>query len=105
TVAAPAWLSWNERTVQRLAQAIDAENSFERLPILADALEEAGCDAAEILAHCRGLRRCGRCNGSESRGAASKPRRCGRCAGTGWRRSNDLHARGCWVIELFLTDP
>jgi hypothetical protein len=30
------------------------ERAFERLPILADALMDAGCDNADILAHCRG---------------------------------------------------
>jgi hypothetical protein len=48
-----AWLSWNNRTIPRLAQAIYDEYAFGRLPILADALEEAGCDDADILAHCR----------------------------------------------------
>jgi hypothetical protein len=37
-----------------LAQAIYDDRAFDRLPILADALEEAGCDTADILAHCRG---------------------------------------------------
>ncbi len=48
-----AWLAWNEGTVRRLAEAIYAERAFQRLPILADALEEAGCDNADILAHLR----------------------------------------------------
>jgi hypothetical protein len=48
-----AWLSWREGTVVRMAEAIYDEWAFERLPILADALEDAGCDSAEILAHCR----------------------------------------------------
>jgi hypothetical protein len=39
------------------------------MPILADALEEAGCNNAEVLAHCR---------------------------------SDGLHARGCWVLDLLL---
>jgi hypothetical protein len=48
-----SWLSWNDRTVPNLAQAIYIDRSFDRLPILADALEEAGCDNADILNHCR----------------------------------------------------
>lgn len=47
------WIDWNDRTVPRLAQAIYDEYAFDRLPILADALEEAGCIDADILNHCR----------------------------------------------------
>jgi hypothetical protein len=47
------WLTWNDRTIPKLAQAIYDERAFDRLPILADALEEAGCDNADILNHCR----------------------------------------------------
>jgi hypothetical protein len=36
-----------------LAQAIYDERAFEHLPVLADALEEAGCTDAAILGHCR----------------------------------------------------
>jgi hypothetical protein len=46
----PAWLT---PTVVQFTQAIYEDRSFERLPILADALEEAGCTDADILAHCR----------------------------------------------------
>jgi carbon storage regulator CsrA len=49
----PAWLAWNEGTVVRLARAIHDERAWERLAILADALEEAGCTDAVILGHCR----------------------------------------------------
>jgi hypothetical protein len=40
--------------VARLAQSIYDDRVFDRLPILADALEEAGCTNADILHHCRG---------------------------------------------------
>jgi hypothetical protein len=50
----PSWLARNGGTVVRLAQAIYAERAFDRLPILSDALEEAGCHDADILVHCRG---------------------------------------------------
>jgi hypothetical protein len=49
--ADPEWLT---ATAVALAQTIYAERAFDRLPILADALEDAGCDNADILAHCRG---------------------------------------------------
>jgi hypothetical protein len=49
----PVWFRAAGGAVPRLAQAIDAEEAFDRLPILADALEEAGCDDADVLAHCR----------------------------------------------------
>ncbi len=50
----PDWLTWNSGTVVKVAQGIYDERAFDRLSILADALEDAGCDATEILAHCRG---------------------------------------------------
>jgi hypothetical protein len=50
----PAWLAWNDGTVPKIARAIYEERAFVRLPVLADALEDAGCGDAAILAHCRG---------------------------------------------------
>jgi hypothetical protein len=49
----PAWLTWNGGAVRNLARAIHEERAFDRLPILADALEEAGCDSEDVLDHCR----------------------------------------------------
>jgi hypothetical protein len=49
----PDWLSWHDRTVVKLARAVYDQHDFERLPILADALEEAGCQEPTILDHCR----------------------------------------------------
>src|SRR5262249_28372930 len=46
----PAWRTSN---VTALAQSIYDDRAFDRLPILADALEDAGCDNADILNHCR----------------------------------------------------
>jgi len=46
--------NWQSETVLALATRIYAERAFDRMPILADALEEAGCDNADILSHCRG---------------------------------------------------
>jgi hypothetical protein len=49
----PAWLAWNDGTLHKIAQAIYDDRAFDRMPILADALEDAGCDNADILRHCR----------------------------------------------------
>lgn len=49
----PAWRTWNREAVIGLARTIHRERSAALLPILADALEEAGCDEAYLLAHCR----------------------------------------------------
>jgi hypothetical protein len=48
-----AWARWNGGTVARLARAIYDGRAFDRLPMLADALEEAGCAERAILGHCR----------------------------------------------------
>jgi len=47
--------AWRTPHVLALARTIYDEKCFDDLPILADALEEAGCTDAETLAHCRGL--------------------------------------------------
>jgi hypothetical protein len=49
----PAWLAWNDRCVERLARLVYEEHAFDRLPILHDALLDAGCDDERVLAHCR----------------------------------------------------
>jgi hypothetical protein len=65
----PAWFT---DTVRTLAQLIDTECSFGGLPVLADALEEAGCSDVRVLAHLR--------EGLDGAPAA--------------------HVKGCWVLEL-----
>jgi hypothetical protein len=49
----PRVLAWNDATVPRLAQAIYDDRAFDRLPLLADALLDAGCDYEELVRHCR----------------------------------------------------
>ncbi len=49
----PLWHTWNDGTVVNLAGSIDEQRTFDLLPILADALEEAGCDNADLLGHLR----------------------------------------------------
>jgi hypothetical protein len=57
----PAWLTWHGSLIRQLAQAAYDERQLpsghldpDRLAVLADALEEAGCTDPEILGHLRG---------------------------------------------------
>ncbi|HEX4608509.1 MAG TPA: hypothetical protein VH092_09910 [Urbifossiella sp.] len=45
--------SWLTEAVAALAAGIYAERAFDRLPVLADALEDAGCANPDVLGHCR----------------------------------------------------
>jgi len=47
--------SWLTSTVITLATGMYEEKAFDRMPILADALKDAGCDNEDILNHCRQL--------------------------------------------------
>jgi hypothetical protein len=47
----PTWLTSD---VLALGRGIDDQRAYDRLPILADALQDAGCDNADVLDHCRG---------------------------------------------------
>jgi hypothetical protein len=58
---APEWLTWNSGLVRRLAEAVYEQRFLpvgtldsDRLAVLADALEEAGCTEANLLDHLRG---------------------------------------------------
>lgn len=133
-----SWLSWNDGTVPKIAQAIydgkqcdwclggggnfGPENKasrtlgercgkcrgagrvscFEEMPILADALEEAGCENEEIMRHCRGEERC------VCELPTERPRHpnglnlsCNQCR-DGWLPLRGPHVRGCWVLDLLL---
>jgi hypothetical protein len=48
--AHPSWLTTD---VLALARGIYDDKAFDRMPILADALQDAGCDNPDILSHCR----------------------------------------------------
>jgi hypothetical protein len=72
----PAWLTWKNGTIPRLAQTIYEDRELpagyldqDRLAVLADALEDAGCSDPDLLGHCRGP---------------------------------GPHVRGCWVVDLLL---
>jgi hypothetical protein len=72
----PAWRTWNNGTVPKIAQAVYDRRELPsghldatRLAVLADALEETGCDQADLLDHLRGP---------------------------------GPHVRGCWAVDLLL---
>jgi hypothetical protein len=60
---------WRTADVLGLARGIYDERAFDRLPLLADALMDAGCADEQVLAHCR---------------------------------SDGVHVRGCWIVDLVL---
>jgi len=45
---------WRTSDVVDLARGIYEDKAFERMPILADALMDAGCEDEQIIGHCRG---------------------------------------------------
>jgi hypothetical protein len=68
--------AWRTQDVIDLARQLDEERDFTLMPILNDALLDAGCNSRQILRHCRGLQE-----------HADEPIQ---------------HAPGCWVIETIL---
>jgi hypothetical protein len=62
--------SWWTDTVLSLARQMYDSREFSAIAILADALQDAGCDNDDILTHCRD--------------------------------ANQVHIRGCWVLDLIL---
>jgi hypothetical protein len=53
TTIDPNWLRWKENSVLRMARVIYRKRCFRNLPLLANALEEAGCKDVAMLMHCR----------------------------------------------------
>jgi len=51
--AAPGWLIRVSESARSIAEAIHRDQAYERLPILADALEDEGCTDDELLLHFR----------------------------------------------------
>ncbi|WP_162667923.1 hypothetical protein [Gemmata massiliana] len=46
--------SWRASTAIALAGQMYESRDFSAMPILADALQDAGCDNTDVLDHCRG---------------------------------------------------
>jgi hypothetical protein len=61
---------WRTSTAVALASGMYESRDFSAMPILADALQDAGCDSDDVLSHCRD--------------------------------PQQLHVRGCWVVDLVL---
>jgi hypothetical protein len=64
--------TWRTDTAVALARQMYDTREFSAMPILADALQDAGCDSADVLSHCRD--------------------------------ANQTHVRGCWVVDLVLSN-
>jgi hypothetical protein len=47
----PTWLTL---TVRQLAALIYEERQFDKLPLLGDSFQDAGCENEDVLRHCRG---------------------------------------------------
>lgn len=45
--------SWLTTDVLLLAKGIYKERAYDRMPILADALQDAGCENEDVISHCR----------------------------------------------------
>jgi len=61
---------WRTDTAIALARQMYESREFSAMPILADALQDAGCNDDDVLSHCRD--------------------------------GNQVHVRGCWVLDLVL---
>jgi hypothetical protein len=61
---------WRTSTAVAIARGMYESRDFGAMPILADALQDAGCEAEAILTHCRD--------------------------------AQQVHVRGCWVVDLVL---
>jgi hypothetical protein len=46
-------LAWDGGLVRQLAEGIYEDRAFDRMPVLGDALEDAGCASEAVLSHCR----------------------------------------------------
>ena len=76
---------WRTDTVMTLAKQMYAAHEFSAAPILADALQDAGCDSDDLLNHLR-----------DTALASAKPH-------TGSAKPPAVaHHRGCWALDLVL---
>jgi hypothetical protein len=97
------WLTWEGAKVVQIAREMYESRDFTGMPVLADALEDAGCEDEAILTHCRGLRLCSGCSepGRECSGWCAV---CDRSTHEVCWVPNPqaVHVLGCWVLDLIL---
>ncbi len=77
---------WSTDTVRRVARGIYEGRLFDQMPMLADALEESGCDDQDVLDHCHQV---------SGVTIASSRAYGGQVVEVG-------HVRGCWVLDMIL---
>lgn len=97
-----AWMAWGNGIIPCLARIIAQDRDWGRLPVLGDALEDAGCPAEDAIRHCRNEERCPECLGSGFSSPLGSPKSCSRCLGIGWVPLRTNHVLGCWVIDSVL---
>lgn len=113
----PKWLS---SKIVSIAEDIYNDSDFDALPILADMLEESGCDNDNLLKHLHGYSLCTVCIGSgkvktgfsnftaqpniSTTAGYSVPvlDHCKHCNKTGRVPLPIPHARGCWALDNLL---
>lgn len=109
----PRYQSWAmtlERTeAERLARDAYDNRDFSALPLVADALECAGCEVADVLGHLRAHAPCAPCAPCEGTGfvgghsgSDGYSEVCVGCNGTGKSDCLVTHVRGCWALDLVL---
>jgi hypothetical protein len=92
-------IDWLTPTVVAMARGIDEERAFERMPVLADFLEESGCMDEAILDHLRAMVPCPICFGvGEDERQPPWNRRCSACNGKGEVPAQ--HWRGCHILDM-----
>lgn len=119
-----SWLTHNDGAVVKLATVIYQDRQWDLMPILADALEEAGCEG-ERCPKCHGSgtytvqvqnAALSAANGYGSATTYTEWRGCRHCGGDHDRKGTGRvphsilahlrgpgpHARGCWVLDLLL---
>lgn len=117
SVCEPGDCPWLTPNVRGIAGRIDAEQAWDAMPILRDALLDAGCENEDVLRHLEGKERCPKCGGTRFfrewvhepdpphmrrmiPKMVEKEHPCWHCNFTGWIPLRTGHVPGCWVIDL-----